>query len=113
MPYYLYCILLENCKYSNNANKILKQYNIPCKLRYISHDMKDIYKTEFIQSFPQIYLRKTYHLGSLLLGGYDNLNHIITNCINNKYNKNIEILKMNNWSNRAIYHLLNLIKKNI
>ena len=71
--YYLQLISLQNCPYSEAANSLVKDNNIKHNLTIVNREEKDKFKTEYIDTFPQIYLKKKNSSGSVLLGGYDNL----------------------------------------
>lgn len=83
--YYLYAIVLESCPYSDAAVKLL-QHNKNIKIQSITRDVKEKYKTDKIQTFPQIYLKRHNHNGSLLIGGYSDISEIYTK-FRNKYIK--------------------------
>jgi glutaredoxin-related protein len=107
--YYLKIIVLKNCGYCNDAIQLLKEYKkIEIDIITIKDDERHLYKTEFIKTFPQIYLKKKNSIGSLLIGGYDDLN-FIKNTI--KKNKNtIEKIKKKykNFSRKAVLRLIEL-----
>jgi glutaredoxin-related protein len=88
--YYIHGILLNNCSYSNNAKQLLETYNIPNKLISITHEEKDKFKYDEINTFPQIYVKKENTKGSILIGGYDNLNELFTLFYKNYNKDNIE-----------------------
>jgi glutaredoxin len=71
--YYLNIISLKNCPYSEAANSLVKNNNIKSKVTIINSDEKEKYKTDIINTFPQVYLKKENSSGSVLLGGYDTL----------------------------------------
>ena len=56
--YSLRAILLEGCPYSNSANELLKNYNIPVDITWVNQNNKNNFKTDMISTFPQIYLKK-------------------------------------------------------
>lgn len=72
---------------------------------------KDIYKSEYIATFPQIYLNKYNTKGNLLLGGYDDLNNFIITFRGNKLNdRDIDIfMNKYNWSKKATLRMIQLI----
>jgi len=112
--YYLKAILLKNCYYSINAEKLLKKYNINSELLYIDHFEKNLYKSKIINTFPQIYLKKYNSKGSLLLGCYEDLNNFINKFKGITYNEediNDFINKMK-WSKKATLRLIQLINLN-
>ena len=83
--YYLKAIILQGCPYSNNAVKLLKEHKIISDIEYITYNNKELYKTDKIQTFPQIYLKKYNSKGNLLLGGYNDLNNFISTFKNTTY----------------------------
>ena len=91
--YYLYIITLEDCPYSIAALKLLDSLNIKYKHIIVNRINKEKYKTEEINTFPQIYLVKDDT--KLLLGGYSNLKEFIDIFINQEYNEK-NILKFHN-----------------
>ena len=83
----------------------------------INYDEKEKFKTDYINTYPQIYLMKKNSNGNLLLGGYNELNNFI-NIFKDYKNKNKDIFykeKNNfinnntNWSNKATLRLIQLI----
>jgi glutaredoxin len=107
--YYLYAIILKDCPYSEAAVKLLTNNN-NIELKIITQDNKDKYKTNLIQTFPQIYLKKQNHKGSLLIGGYSDISEIYSK-FKNKYLKE----DLNNYisdksiSKRAMLRIIELI----
>lgn len=119
--YYLYCIILKDCPYSENAHLLLNTYkNIKKKINIIEHKDKEKYKTSQIDTFPQIYLVNKKHIE--LIGGYTELQNIINSIkelykyINKNKNKDkytfIDIKKSFNFdsslSNKCIFNLFKL-----
>ena len=108
--YYLYIITLENCPYSIAALKLLDSLNIKYKHLIVNQTNKEKYKTEEINTFPQIYLVKDDT--KLLLGGYSDLKEFIDKFINQIYNKET-FLKFQNkyklWKKKSILRLLEII----
>lgn len=109
--YFIKAILLDGCPYSQSAFQLLKIHNIPNKIITVNQDNKAIYKTDNINTFPQLYLNKYNSNGSLLLGGNDELSEFITNFKGQKYSEeNVEkYMKKYNWSKKAILRLVQLI----
>jgi len=111
--YYINIICLENCYYSDRAKQLLKKKNIKHKIVSINYKEKNKYKTKEISTFPQIYLKKEFSHGSLLLGGLDDLTQAL-NILKNKNIPNIT-LKFQKlyplWSKKAIYRFIELVKK--
>jgi glutaredoxin len=109
--YFIKAIMLENCPYSINADKIIKQYNLPHKILWIDNNSKNKYVNNMIQTFPQIYLKKNNSNQHLLLGGHDDLLAFISTFKSQKIN-DIEInnfMKKYNWSKKATLRLIQLI----
>jgi glutaredoxin len=108
--YYLYIITLENCPYSIAALDLLNSLNIKYKHLIVNQTNKEKYKTEEINTFPQIYLLKNGT--KLLLGGYSDLDEFINLFIKQKYN-NKTILKFQQkyklWNKKLILRLLEII----
>jgi glutaredoxin len=108
--YYLYIITLESCSYSTYALELLDSLNIKYKQLKVTDLNKKKYKTEEINTFPQIYLVKNNK--KLLLGGYSDLNEFINLFIKQKYN-NKTILKFQQkyklWNKKLILRLLEII----
>jgi glutaredoxin len=102
--YYIQIILLENCPYSKAALKLLIKYNILYKKIIVNTFEKERYKTNYINTFPQIFLKKKMYKGNILLGGYNDLKSLI---INIKKKNLLYILKKYKWSPS----LLNIIIK--
>ena len=117
MKYFIKIIALENCGYSKKALDLLKNNNIDHHLTTISYEDKEKFKTDKINTYPQIYLTKQNNNGNLLLGGYDNLNNFI-NIFKNTNNKSFidnktKFINDNpEWSNKAILRLIELIYNN-
>jgi len=113
--YYLYSIVLENCPYSNAARKMLESHsnsNINKHIKTVNSTNKDDYKTSEIHTFPQIYLKRNGHNGSLLIGGYTDLQEIFNLFHKKKYssetvNKFIE--KNKKWSKKSLLRFISLI----
>ena len=108
--YTIYIYYIDFCIYSENALKILK--NIKHKKILVPPEKKHLYKNKYIDTFPQIYLKKNTSMGSLLIGGYTDLNFIVNEI---KKNKDINKLKKkfdnkynNKWSRKAILRLIEL-----
>ena len=111
--YYINAILLDGCPYSNAANDLLKNNNIQCDILKVSQDEKYKYKTEHHTTFPQIYLKKYGTQGSLLLGGYDDLNEFINTFKSRKFvdNNVNQFMNKYNWSKKATLRMIQLINK--
>lgn len=122
--YYIHIVVLEDCYYSNAAIKLLENNNnvIVTKVNYKN---KENYKTKYIDTFPQIYLKHNIKKGSFLVGGYDELKNMfelfhnnneqtinkqIDNFINKNGNKN-ENNKKYYWSNKSLSIFIKLINQ--
>jgi glutaredoxin len=109
--YYIKAVLLENCSYSNKADKLLKEHNIKYTRIDVDSNSKDNYKTSLITTFPQIYLCKNNTLGSQLLGGYDDLSYFI-DTFKKPYldnNKTTEFMNKYKWSKKGTLKLIQII----
>jgi len=109
--YSIKAILLKDCSYSNLAKKLLLDNKINSNFVTIKQEDKDIYKTDKIKTYPQIYLIKKYSYGNLLLGGCEDLNFIIDNFKNKEYdiNKIKKFCDKYNWSKKSLLRLIELI----
>jgi len=109
--YYINAIILNNCPYSLNAQRLLKNNNINHKIINVDNNNKNNYKTDKINTFPQIYLKHKNREGSILLGGYTELNNFINEFKNTKYNidKINYFINKNNWNKKATLRLIELI----
>ena len=110
--YYIKVISLEGCPYSINLEKLIEENKIiNKKIIKINHNNKNLYKSDLINTFPQVYLKKYNSKGNLLLGGYEDFNNFIKNFKNN----NLDLTKINNfmkikkWSKKATLRLIQLI----
>jgi len=104
MQYYLDIVYLEGCPHSKASLDLLKSNNINHNLITVSYNNKEKYKTDFISTFPQIYLKKKNNNGSLLLGGNSDLQQIYTIIKNNKNPKEtrINLKKYNSYINNKL-----------
>ena len=108
--YSLHAIILEGCPHSMAADNLLNNLKSNKEITLITHENKEKYKTDEINTFPQIYLKKESNNSSLLLGGNSDIQQIFKLFYKKKYepekvNKYLEEnLQLNKRS------LLNLIK---
>ena len=111
--YYLDVISLEGCPYSMNTEKIMEKNNIRNNLVKVNRSEKESYKNENIRTFPQIYLKKYNSSGSVLLGGNNDLEEIISLRGNNLevQKKHLE-KKYNKISKKIILRIIELINVN-
>lgn len=109
--YSLKLILLQNCSYSIAANELIKNHKIPSQTQWISQSKKELYVSDKIQTFPQIYLNKFNSKGNLLLGGYTDLKSFIDIFKGSKLsNSNInEFMNKYKWSKKSTLRLIQLI----
>ena len=110
--YYLFIVVLEHCPYSINAVQLLDKHKIKYKKLTINSDDKEKYKTSEIQTFPQIYLKKTPSNDSLLLGGFDDLKLFMNMFVGKEYSEiNIKEFqsKYTFWSKKPILKLIEII----
>ena len=110
--YYLQIISLDNCPYSIAANELVNTNTINSKITQVNHQTKDNFKSKYITTFPQVYLKKQNSTGSLLLGGYEELKYYFDLV---KNNRNIDTLKDSikkynkNLSDKATLRLIQLL----
>lgn len=109
--YYIHTVLLDGCQYSISAKNLLDKYNINYKATNVNHTNKDLFKTDNLQTFPQIFLKKHNNNGSVLLGGYSNLNDLFGMFYKQKLDNNKLSLVQNkyNMSKKAVLRLISLI----
>jgi len=109
--YYIKIISLENCKYSLDSVNILKSLNIPHKVIIIDNLSKELYKNNYISTYPQIFFKKYNSKGNLLLGGYDDLVYSITTFKTNNINKtNIDqFINKYKWSKKSVIRFIQLL----
>lgn len=96
--YYLYGIILEGCPYSMAAKELLEENIKNHKIFIVTHNNKNDYKNECIDTFPQIYLKKYNSKFSELVGGYEDLKKIYDVVKNGNSSKTIKkkVLKLLN-----------------
>ena len=82
--YYLDVISLEGCPYSSSAEELLKFKKVNFKLTKVKYNEREMYKSDEISTFPQIYLKKKESSGKLLIGGYDELKEIYNKIVTSK-----------------------------
>ncbi len=110
--YYLFVVTLENCPWSNAAIDLLNSFKIKYKHLKVNNNNKEKFKTDEINTFPQIYLKKDRTNDSLLLGGYSTLKEFIDTFINQKYDENKInqfTKKYNYWQKKPILRLIEII----
>lgn len=112
--YALKLVSLENCPYSIAAHDLLKDKKINIKFINVTQSNKEQYKNKIIDTFPQIYLIKTNRVGELLIGGYSDIQEIISYQDENKnLDKQIEYFtdKYPRWSRKAKLRLIELLNQ--
>lgn len=109
--YYIKAILLEECSYSKKARELLEKHNIKAEIITVNHNNKEQYKTNQINTFPQIYLCKNNNKGSQLLGGYNDLADFFEKFKDKELDMNnvINFGKKYLWSKKGILRLIQLI----
>jgi hypothetical protein len=109
--YYFYAIILNGCPYSEKAYKLLKNKNKNYQSKRIDYSIMDKYKTNEIQTFPQIYLKRKDKNGSLLIGGYTDLENIYDTFYKKECNKNVidNYIKEKNLSRKILLRIIELI----
>lgn len=109
--YFLKIILLENCPYSIALDQMIKNNKIPNTSLWITYENKDKFKTNLIETFPQIYLNKINSKDSLMFGGYDDFNDFFNQFKSQKItdDKINYYMKKFNWSKKAILRLVQII----
>lgn len=109
--YYIKAIVLEQCSYSLEATKLLNNHKINHEIVIVNNNNKELFKTNNIQTFPQLYLMRKNRKGHLLLGGYNDMADFIQNFklqqINN--NKIDNFMRKYNWSKKSVLRLIELI----
>jgi len=109
--YYLKIILLENCPYSIALDELINKNNIIHKKNWITSLEKDKFKTNLINTFPQIYLNKYNSKGNLLFGGFSDFNDFFSVFKNKKFNESniTQYINKLKWSKKAVLRLIQLI----
>lgn len=111
--YYIKVILLEGCSYSNAANLLIKTHQLPTDIIWVTQLNKENYKTDQINTFPQIYLKKINSKGNLLLGGYQELVFFINTFYRQKISESSisKWIDKTYWSKKSTLRLIQLINK--
>jgi len=110
--YYLYCVILNNCPYSQAAYELLNSYkNIKKDFTFIERSEMENYKTDLINTFPQIYLKRYNTNGTKLIGGYTEFKNIIDTFKNKIDKESIKNFIKNNssWNKKSLLRLIELI----
>lgn len=113
--YYLQLISLKDCPYSEAANSLVNDNKINSKITIVNRNEKDKFKTQEIDTFPQVYLKKENSNGSVLLGGYTELKSYYDLVQSGKNKKDSlsqikgQIKKNINISDKSILRLMELL----
>lgn len=114
--YYLYCVILKDCGYSEAAHNLLKTYpKIKKEFTFVERTNMEKYKTDKINTFPQIYLKRYNTNGTHLIGGYSEFKNIIdtfsTDMDKDTYTKKINKYISDNkgWSRKTLLRVIELI----
>lgn len=109
--YHIKAVILDGCSYSIGAKELLQNHKIKTNFVDVSQSEKDKFKTNMIDTFPQVYLQKNNSKGSLLLGGYTDLKKFIDTFKAQKYNENNVNYFINEkkWSKKAVLRLIQLV----
>lgn len=110
--YYIKVVLLDNCPYSIKLEHLIEQNKIiNKKIIRVDYSNKNLYKSNLINTFPQVYLNKYNSNGNLLLGGYEDFNNFIKIFKNKELNSNEinNFIKNKKWSRKATLRLIQLI----
>jgi hypothetical protein len=114
--YYLYAVILKNCPYSIAGQELINSFNyIKKDFSIIETNEKEKYKTEYISTFPQIYLKRVNTNGTQLIGGYSDFKSIVDTFYHNTDNERIEnkvndfLKKNSSWNKKSFLRLIELI----
>jgi len=110
--YYLHIVALINCPYSNASIELVKDQKFKSVITKVDNNNKDNYKTDDIDTFPQIYLKKNNNPGSLLLGGHTELKKFFDTFHVTEYKKeNVDkfIEQNTRWTKKPVLRLIELI----
>lgn len=114
--YYLFAVILENCHYSSAGYELINSFNnIKKEFTIIKSYEKDNYKTDYIKTFPQIYLKRYNTTGTQLIGGYSEFKSIVDTFYHNTNSQNIksrvdDFLKENSsWNRKSFLRLIELL----
>lgn len=87
--YKLESIILQNCPYSQALVELLKAHHIKHKMITVDSNTKSKYKTDIIDTFPQLYI--IIKGNKKLIGGYNDVKNIID--IINEHRHNLTEIK--------------------
>jgi glutaredoxin len=111
--YYIKAILLDNCSYSSAARDLLTHHKIANEIVNITSRDMNIYSTNDISTYPQLYLKKHNTNGNLLIGGYEDLKNSIDMFKGMKLSdENInKFMNKHKWSRKATLRFIQVINK--
>ena len=117
--YYFKLVSLEGCPYSKAGEELFSNNKIKHELIKVQHKEKIKFKSDNINTFPQIYLKKKYSKGSLLVGGYDDIKEYydLVNSSNDPIDKIIKKFKglldkkIENISDKSVLRIAQLLIK--
>ena len=116
--YYLKIISLEGCPYSEAAEKLVSSNKIDSEIIKVTQNEKKKFKTNEIQTFPQIYLKKKHSNGDVLIGGYSKLKEYFDKIMEEPSNSKFDSLKLKilndnkNLSEKSALRMIELLSKN-
>ena len=113
--YYIHIVGLENCRYSNSAKELVESYGIENKYNEVSYHNKDKFKSAHHSTFPIIYMKRSLHMGQVLIGGYSELN-ILFNKFYSKPYDSVEVknvMEKYKMSKRLVLRFIQLINKKL
>ena len=108
--YSLKTIILEGCPWSKALDELLKIKKIKSKIITVNSTTKAKYKTDIIDTFPQLYL---VDKDDYLIGGYTETKRLLD--IMNENKPNIDIIKskfkenLSNFNDKMILKLMILL----
>ena len=115
--YYFKLVSLQGCPYSKASEDLFSNNNITHELVKVQQSEKAKFKSENINTFPQIYLKKKHSNGSLLIGGYDDIKEYydLVNSTNDNIDKiivnfkNLLDKKINDISDKSVLRIAQLL----
>jgi hypothetical protein len=113
MSYSLKIILLKDCPKSIALNESMAEHKIKSVSIWVDHSNKHKYKTNEIETFPQIYMCDKNSKKNILFGGCDDFDNLFNDFKNNKFTNDELNKKINEYTtkhNMTKEHMLILIK---
>jgi glutaredoxin len=109
--YYIHTVLLENCPYSNSSKILLDKYNIKYTNTIVNHSNKELFKTDKLQTFPQVFLKKVNNKGSVYIGGYNDFDELFRMFYKQKLDDKKILTVQNKYkmSKKGVLRLIGLI----